>query len=38
MNLNEEKKTPLRVQTVTNKKKMLLMHYKKSSNVSLLLV
>lgn len=35
MNLTEEKKTPLREQTVINKKKMLMMHYKKSSNVSL---
>jgi DNA-binding Xre family transcriptional regulator len=33
MNLTEEKKTPLREQTVVNKKKMLMMHYKKSSNV-----
>ncbi|VVC38770.1 Diaphanous autoregulatory (DAD) domain,Formin, GTPase-binding domain,Armadillo-like helical,Formin, FH3 [Cinara cedri] len=32
MNLTEEKKTPLREQTVVNKKKMLMMHYKKSSN------
>lgn len=35
MNLTEEKKMPLREQTVVNKKKMLMMHYKKSSNVSL---
>lgn len=35
MNLTEEKKTPLREQTVVNKKKMLMMHYKGSSNVSL---
>jgi len=34
MNLTEEKKTPLREQTVVNKKKMLMMHYKKSSNVN----
>ncbi|CAH1732844.1 protein diaphanous [Aphis gossypii] len=32
MNLTEEKKTPIRDQSVVNKKKMLMMHYKKSSN------
>lgn len=35
MNLTGEKKKPLREQTVVNKKKMLMMHYKKSSYVSL---
>jgi len=34
MNLTEEKKTPIRDQSVVNKKKMLMMHYKKSSYVS----
>jgi len=34
MNLTEEKKNPIRDQSVVNKKKMLMMHYKKSNNVS----
>lgn len=34
MNLTEEKKRPLRDQTVVNKKNLLMMHYKGSSNVS----
>jgi len=34
MNLTEEKKTPIRDQSVVNKKKMLMMSNKKSNNVS----
>lgn len=33
MNLTEEKKKPLREQTIVNKRKMLMMHYKKINNV-----
>ena len=35
MNLSEEKKEPLRQQPTSNKKKMLIMHYKGKSNVNI---
>lgn len=38
MNLTEEKKTPLREQTIANKKQLLIMHCKKSNKVSLFLL